>query len=53
MPDGRKIVRSPLARQDAPGATESSSPISGVMHDEHGTKGWLARLVGMLRRGGR
>jgi hypothetical protein len=42
-------------RQDAPGATESSSPISGagVMHDEHGAKGWLARLLEVLRGGGR
>ncbi len=35
--------------QDAP---ESSSPISGVMRSEHGAKGWLARLLGVLRGGG-
>jgi hypothetical protein len=39
--------------QDAPGAPESASPISGVMRDEHGAKGWLARLLGVLRGGGR
>ncbi len=40
-------------RQDAPGATESASPISGVMHEEHGAKGWLARLLASLRGGTR
>jgi len=39
-------------RQDAPGATESTSPISGVMREEHGAKGWLARLMAALRGGG-
>ena len=36
-------------RQDAPGAPESGSPISGVMQEEHGSKGWLARLLASLR----
>lgn len=40
-------------RQDAPGAPESGSPISGVMQEARGSKGWLARLLGALRGDGR
>lgn len=36
---------------DAPGAPESDSPVSGVMQEAHGSKGWLARLLGALRGG--